>query len=151
MLLNLYLVEAGETYTISKLLINDVFECFILEDKLRENNSYSGFTVSYQKIVGKTAIPSGKYIIDISYSQRFKRFLPLLQNVPGFKGVRIHPGNTEKDTEGCLLPGQWTKGGIVTKSVETFNNLFVKLLAATQIGEEIILTIVRTGQEKEQT
>lgn len=141
-------MEAGETYTISKLFINGTFECFILEDKLRENSSYSGFTVSYQKIIGKTAIPSGKYKIDITYSQRFKRFLPLLNNVPGFKGVRIHPGNTDKDTEGCLLPGQWTKGGIVTKSRVTFDALFVKLLATVQIGEEILLEISR---EKEQT
>lgn len=151
MLLKTYLVEAGDTYTISKLFINDVFECFILEDKLRENSSYSGFTVAYQKIIGKTAIPSGKYKVDITYSQRFKRFLPLLHNVPGFKGVRIHPGNTDKDTEGCLLPGQWDKGGIVTKSRETFDALFVKLLATVQIGEEITLEIIRSVQEKEQT
>lgn len=150
MILTTYLVEAGDTYTISKLFINGVFECFILEDKLRENQGSSEFGVAYQKVMGRTAIPSGKYKVDITYSQRFKRFLPLLNGVPGFKGVRIHPGNTDKDTEGCLLPGQWNKGGIVTKSRATFDALFVKLLATTQIGEEITLEIIRSVQEKEQ-
>lgn len=82
--------------TISELFIDGskVRKCYFLEDCVRG-----------EKIAGKTAIPAGTYEIIISYSNKFKQHMPLLLNVPGFAGIRIHPGNTHKDTEGCLLPG----------------------------------------------
>lgn len=57
------------------------------------------------KVYGKTAIPYGRYEVAITYSERFKRALPLIIGVPGFDGIRIHPGNTDADTHGCLLVG----------------------------------------------
>lgn len=63
-----------------------------------------------QKIYGETAIPMGKYEVVINYSTRFKKDLPLLLNVPGYTGIRIHSGNKADDTEGCLLIGNDSNG-----------------------------------------
>src|SRR5688572_3782840 len=93
--------------TIGELAVNGVFECFILEDKdrgLQQNMPVS--ELMEKKIRTKTAIPSGRYEIVVSFSNRFQKMLPLLLDVPVFEGIRIHPGNTDTDTEGCLLPGK---------------------------------------------
>lgn len=84
--------------TIGELSINGKFECYTLEDVERDI-----------KVYGKTAIPKGKYDVVMTLSNRFKVVLPLLLKVPNFEGVRIHAGNTAKDTEGCILLGQ-TRG-----------------------------------------
>lgn len=142
-------IVLGDTYTISKLYLNNVFECHILEDVIRETpNGNTPFEVAFEKVQGKTAIPAGSYDIDITFSNRFKRFLPLLLKVPGFEGIRIHPGNKSEDTEGCLLPGKWTTGKTVSSSVTTFNTLFVKLLEANQRSENITIDISRVLDQK---
>ncbi len=60
------------------------------------------------KIYGESCIPTGKYEVQITYSNRFKKNLPILLNVPGYQGIRLHGGNTEKDTLGCILVGMNT-------------------------------------------
>ena len=74
--------------------------CWTLEDVVRE---VPGEPVEAWKIKGDTAIPRGTYAVRVTRSNRFKTDLPLLLNVPGFEGVRIHGGNTAADTEGCIL------------------------------------------------
>lgn len=74
--------------------------CWTLEDPVRE---VPGEPVEVWKIKGDTAIPRGTYAVRVTRSNRFKTDLPLLLNVPGFEGVRIHGGNTAADTEGCIL------------------------------------------------
>ena len=69
--------------------------CDTLEDTVRTG----------EKVYGKTAIPAGRYELRLTYSQRFKRVMPQIMDVPNFSGIRIHSGNTEKDTDGCLLVG----------------------------------------------
>src|SRR5262245_46850089 len=81
--------------TVGQLFVNGSFECFTLEDVTRP-----------VKIPGMTAIPEGVYVVSVSFSERFKRPLPEVHNVPNFTGIRIHPGNTDADTEGCILVGQ---------------------------------------------
>lgn len=81
--------------------------CFVLEDVVRE---IAGQPVETWKIPKRTAIPAGTYEIIITMSARFKRPLPLLLNVRGFSGIRIHPGNRDVDTEGCLLAGFLASG-----------------------------------------
>lgn len=119
--------------TTGKLYLDGNFECYILEDVVRE-----------VKIPGETAIPEGTYQVVITHSPRFKKFLPLLVDVPGFTGVRIHCGNRPEDTEGCLLPGRVRdpKGDGVLESKPAFTALFAKLSAATKAGDVISLEIL---------
>lgn len=88
--------------TLGSLYVNGRWCCWTLEDELREQ---PGQPVERWKVKGSTAIPSGTYEVQITRSARFKTDLPLLLDVPGFTGIRIHAGNTHKDTSGCLLVG----------------------------------------------
>ncbi|NLZ94625.1 MAG: hypothetical protein GX921_02220, partial [Bacteroidales bacterium] len=87
-------------YTIGHLYINDKYFCDTLEDKVRQLDSIE------DKIKHKTAIPEGKYKVVVTMSPKFKRLLPLLLNVPFFEGIRIHRGNDENDTSGCIIVGE---------------------------------------------
>jgi len=89
-------------YTIGKLSINGVYFCDTLEDTNRDINKDGKFDNNEAKVFSKTCIPFGKYEVTMTYSNHFKRVLPLLINVPSFAGVRIHSGNDVEDTEGCI-------------------------------------------------
>lgn len=92
--------------TISKLFINNEFFCDTIEDRDRNLKSSDSLEhIKSIKVKHETAIPYGTYQLVMSYSQRFEKYLPELLNVPGFDGIRIHPGNTEADSSGCILPG----------------------------------------------
>jgi len=84
------------------LVVEGRFLCWTLEDRVRE---VPGQPVSDWKVPGKTAIPVGTYPVRVTWSPRFQRALPAIEQVPGFSGVRIHAGNTVDDTEGCILVG----------------------------------------------
>jgi hypothetical protein len=121
-------VVKTQVSTIGELYINGIFECYILEDVDRELNQRMGVDEILQlKIKGKTAIPSGNYDIAITWSNRFAKYLPLVMSVPGYAGIRIHPGNTAEHTEGCLLPGEFMSKDRVINSKKAFNKLFKKL------------------------
>jgi len=126
--------ESGADYTISRLFINDLYYCYIMEDKIRE-----------EKIKGITAIPRGTYDVIITMSNRFKRMLPLLLNVPNYEGVRIHTGNVSTDTEGCLLPGLslGTVNGkrAVTNSRQAFEMIYKKIETALNKGEKVTIEL----------
>ena len=92
--------------TLSRLLIDGRFFSYVLEDTDRKLES--GMPMDLLKAIkvqGATAIPSGRYEVIINWSDRFQQYMPLLLNVPGFEGVRIHAGNKIADTDGCILPG----------------------------------------------
>jgi len=103
-------------YTIGKLSINGVYFCDTLEDTNRDINKDGKFDNNEAKVFSKTCIPFGKYEVTMTYSNHFKRVLPLLINVPSFAGVRIHSGNDAEDTEGCILVGNNTAKGKLTTS-----------------------------------
>ena len=79
-------------------------------------------------------IPTGTYDLVIDYSQRFKRLMPHVMNVPGYEGIRIHWGNWAKDTEGCTLVGETDGKDFVGKSVDEFNVLFRELQSGLSDG-----------------
>lgn len=96
-----------EGYTIGLLYIDGRLWCNTLEDTVRPDGV---------KIQGQTAIPAGVYSVCLTMSSKFKRSLPLIENVPNFTGVRIHAGNTAEDSSGCILVGENTKRGMVLNS-----------------------------------
>lgn len=138
MQMELQRLQLDPDVTIGALYVDGDFECWILEDPVRE---VAGQPVSVWKVPGKTAIPFGQYDVTITPSQRFKRDLPLLLRVPGFDGIRIHPGNTVADTEGCLLPGLDRLGKSVGRSRAAFDSLFSQIRSAFIRGEQINISI----------
>lgn len=117
--------------TIGSLLLDGAYECFTLEDVLRDG----------PKVYGETAIPAGTYNVVVTPSQRFKRELPLLEDVPGFEGIRIHPGNTAENTDGCILVGRSKGPNYVSESRAAFNALYEKIQAALDAGDKVTLEI----------
>lgn len=129
-------------YCIGRLYINGEFFCNTLEDTIRDINKNGTFDCGEFKISGHTAIPYGTYEIQVTYSPKFKRELPLLLDVPSFTGIRIHRGNTNKDSSGCILVGENTKKGMVLNSTK-YEEELTKLLKNTQSKKEkIIVTII---------
>lgn len=128
-------------YTIGKLYINDQYFCDTLEDTDRGlTQSMTEQQIESKKVYGETAIPTGTYKVIISYSNKFKKQMPLLLNVPGFAGIRIHSGNTEKDSLGCILVGKNKAVGKVLESRDTYNKLF-SILQEADKKETIKITI----------
>jgi hypothetical protein len=126
--------------TIGKLYLDGAFACSTLEDEIRE---VPGTPVDVWKVKGATAIPAGIYTIDLEYSGRFGSNTLTLLNVPGFEYIRMHAGNTEEDTEGCILLGlQATDhsliGGTSRPAVQLIKN---EVLAAVARGEGVTIDI----------
>lgn len=132
--LTLNRIFLGGSATIGELLINDKHLCDTLEDRVRPEG---------EKVYGKTAIPEGKYEIELTHSPRFKKILPEILNVPNFSGIRIHTGNSSKDTEGCILVGTWDgeKEDWVGSSKIAFDKLMSLLEEATNNKEKVTITV----------
>jgi len=140
--LKLYRKIYSKNSTIGELFINGTFYCFTLEDLCRDLNRDGDLKDPGEaKVYGKTAIPAGRYQVIINMSNRFKKLMPLLVNVPGFEGIRIHNGNTPAHTEGCILVGATKAVDFVGKSVDTFQRLMIRLNAIAKV-ETIFITII---------
>lgn len=122
----------NESYTIGKLFINGEYYCDTLENKVRPQGV---------KIFGETAIPAGEYNVTVNYSVRFKKYMPEIENVPNFQGIRIHSGNTDKDTNGCILVGKNTIKGKLTNSIVTFIPLMMQIEKALKRKEKVKIII----------
>ncbi len=125
--------HSPEGCTFGRMYINGKPVCWTLEDQERE-----------EKVYGKTAIPTGTYKVTITYSNRFKRELPLLIDVPNFAGIRIHPGNTAADTEGCILVGDAPDydGRFLGQSRVAFNRVYPLIYGAASGMEKITMEII---------
>jgi hypothetical protein len=131
-------LQCDEDVTISGITVDGDWQCWGLEDPVRE---VQGQPVSSWKVYGKTAIPAGRYKVELTMSVRFRRILPILLNVPGFEGVRIHAGNTAADTEGCILVGNERLAKSLARSQLALAPFMAKMAEAQRKGESIILDI----------
>jgi len=144
MLLSLVREESANGWTLGKLAVDGRFQCYTCEDVVRSAGD---------KVYGKTAIPAGRYRIIVNRSDRFSRLagrdvlLPLLVGVQGFEGVRIHPGNTAEDTEGCILPGNAIGDAGVLSSRPAFISLLEAIQSALRGGEQVWIEIRSASQK----
>ena len=134
-------------YTIGKLYVKQpiideylrgekfIYICDTLEPQWRD------YAKGARKIKGKSAIPEGRYPVVITYSSTFKKWLPLLVNVPMFSGIRIHAGNTAKDTQGCILVGLNLKKGMVLNSRKYVEIIKSKIVEAKNKGEAVWIEV----------
>jgi hypothetical protein len=135
MKLTLERFEFSDKSTIGKLNVNGQFYAYTLEDA--DRHLEDGGIKEY----GKTCIPRGTYKVIIDYSNRFKRELPRLLEVPQFEGIRIHPGNTNENTDGCVLVGSSYGKDYLYNSKATFNNLFSLMEKVYDNGQEITIEV----------
>jgi hypothetical protein len=141
MKLNIKRKEFTDKSTIGELWVNDSFFCYTLEDVDRGlSQSDSVYAISQKKKHGITAIPTGEYKVVLSFSNRFKKYLPEILNVKGYAGVRIHSGNTDADSEGCPLVGLSKRKDMVLQSRLAMEGLMNEIKAIEQ-KEPITLVI----------
>ena len=139
----LYRKYKKNNYTIGQLFINNEYFSDCLEDTDRGLTSSMGIEeIKRIKVPGNTCIPYGTYKITITYSPKFKKNLPLINDVKGFEGIRIHSGNNNNDTSGCLLLGfNKIKGGVINSKVTV--DKFIDIIQKTiNSGEIITLSII---------
>ncbi len=125
MLIRVLRLETNERRTIGVLILDGHFQCYTLEDS-EEFTSES-----------KGCIPAGIYPVTITPSQRFGRKLPLLNHVPGFDGIRFHPGNTEADTSGCILLGLTRTTSAIGESHAACDQVQAWIQAALDSGQKV--------------
>lgn len=138
MILRLIREPSSAGCTIGSLYVDGVWQCWTLEDQIRE---VEGVPVETWKVKSQTAIPAGPYAVRVTQSVRFGRALPELVDVPGFTGIRIHPGNTDKDTEGCILCGAVRVAGALQQSALACDALQRKIVAAVAQGDAVQIRI----------
>jgi len=120
-------------FTEGRMYIDGEFECFTVEDAVRA-----------VKIQNQTAIPKGTYNVIMTMSTRFKKVMPLLEGVPNFTGVRIHAGNSSKDTEGCIIVGALNDSmddDFVGASKVAVSRLYPKIVDALARNEKVFLEV----------
>jgi len=143
----------GNAYTIGDFIIDAKKICDCLEDKDRYISSdMVESQVKRIKVYGETAIPYGRYRIDMNtyspkfahreWAKKYKGKVPRLLNVTGFDGVLLHPGNTPNETLGCILPGFNKEKGKVINSLSAFYTIMDEyFIPAYKRGEEIWITV----------
>ena len=91
--------------TVGDLTIDGDFVCHTLEDRVRPDG---------EKVYGETAIPCGDYSLEgrkygklYNYANKHwgHDWIFAIDGVPNFTDILFHWGNSEKDTEGCILLG----------------------------------------------
>lgn len=143
------------TYTVGQLYVDGKFFSNTIEDTDRGLKRSMTLDEIYKlKKAGITCIPSGKYVVSLDYqSPKYAKkaamvkfnnaMMPRLIDVPGYSGVLIHPGNSAKDTEGCILPGKNDKVGWVSNSTAYFKDLYNRMWNAKNTrGEKITIEII---------
>ena len=147
MKLDVIRLQFGSDATNGILLIDGVFECFTLEDQVRDG----------EKVMSETAIQLGEYEVkfrtvggyDARYQKKYgttwHKGMLELQDVPNFKYILIHTGNTDEHTAGCLLVGETQqdldrgKDGFVGGSGDAYKKMYPKVRDALLNGEKVTI------------
>jgi len=122
--------------TIGELFNGDVFLCYTLEDMTREPDI---------KIPGRTSIPYGRYEVAITFSPKYNCKMPILLNVPNFEGIRIHSGNDDGDTEGCILVGLRKGKDMIFESRLAYVKVKELIGAKIAYDEKVFITIEKAS------
>lgn len=153
MRLELYRFSSQNESTLGILhIVNDEtnqkdFLCFTLEDQKRE-----------VKVYGETRIPKGTYQIEYrkeggyhnKYSKRFPsihRGMLEIRDVPNFTHILLHCGNTDDDTDGCLLVGNVvsqniTKDGFLGQSTDCYKRIYPILADILDTQKHLSIKII---------
>lgn len=123
-------------FTLGRLFVDGMMYGFTCEDRDRKLEENPG-----AKIQKRTAIPRGLYRLTASYSNRFKKVMPLIKDVPCFEGVRIHGGNDQYDTEGCPLLGAIRTAVGVMKCAEVNAALIDFIRQAEDQGDAVWIEV----------
>lgn len=116
--------------TIGDLFVDGNFECATLELSCRKKNDK-----------GELAIPTGRYPVELTFSPKFNRIMPLINNVPGREGIRIHWANWPYQLEGCVAVGRFEPeiaGDFISNSHATFDRLYPKIEVGLKQGPVFI-------------
>ena len=130
-------------YTIGHLYVDGVYECDTLEPTWRD------YANGEEKVIGESAIPEGTYKMFLRSNGKWGFTVPQLIDVPMFKAIQIHPGNTFFDTTGCILVGQNAHVGKVVNSRTAFSKLFRKLWLAHCKGWSMEISVVQKYKKGE--
>ncbi len=133
-MLELNRIAKKTLYTIGRLFVDGKYFCDTLEDRCRDLDKE-------EKVMNETAIPEGIYEVIVNVSAKFRRKLPLLLDVPHFSGIRIHRGNMDKDTSGCILVGENKQQGRVINSTGYELKLTEMIEKAMLSGEKIVIQV----------
>ena len=77
-------------------------------------------------------VPALIYRVAVTQSPRFKRLMPILQQVPNRSGIRIHRGTKPEHSKGCIL----------VPNIDTEKSITTALLKEQSSREEIRLEIL---------
>ena len=147
MKLDVVRTQFGKDATNGMLFIDGVFECYTLEDEMRD-----------VKVYGETAIPEGTYPVEFRkeggfhqrYSARYKNAhygMLEIKNIPNFKWVLFHSGNTDENSAGCVLVGDTqqdldvSKDGFIGSSRNAYKKMYDKIAVPMVNGEKVMVTI----------
>ena len=138
--------EFSEHSTIGDMYVDDKFFCYILEDKDRGlTDEMDLATIESLKVYGKTCIPYGRYEVMMTWSNKFKCIMPLVNKVKGYEGIRIHKGSNESHSLGCLLVGMKKQTDRILNSPQAFDILYPMLQDACAKGK-VFITIEKATE-----
>ena len=148
--------SGGRAYCISHVYVDGVYSHDAIEDYDRGlDQSMTPAQVAKIKVHSKTAIPTGKYVVNMKrkspkfsqmsyYKKVCDGLVPCLDPVVGFAGILIHCGKDENSSAGCVIVGKNKVVGCVTETQAVFENLYKRMKEASNRREVIHYTIKRT-------